>query len=125
MGVSVGIMSRYDILKIVSQDDTFLLRGDGAAMIKSFRDRRAEAIFDGRQPGKGFPADLIRIAARKLAMLDAAAVLEDLRVPPANHLEALRGDRAGQHSIRLNDQFRICFVWTETGAEQVEIADYH
>ncbi|WP_332118165.1 type II toxin-antitoxin system RelE/ParE family toxin [Azorhizobium caulinodans] len=94
-------------------------------MIRSFRDRRAEAIFAGRHPGKGFPADLVRSAARKLAMLDAAAVLEDLRAPPANRLEELKGDRAGQHSIRVNDQFRICFVWVDSGVEQVEITDYH
>jgi proteic killer suppression protein len=66
-----------------------------------------------------------RVALRKLAMLDAAAVLEDLRVPPGNRLEALKGDRAGQHSIRINDQYRICFVWKEDGPHDVEIVDYH
>ncbi|MFG1332040.1 type II toxin-antitoxin system RelE/ParE family toxin [Xanthobacter autotrophicus] len=93
-------------------------------MIKSFKDKTAEAIFRGRMPGKGFPADLVRVAQRKLAMLHAAQTLADLRVPPSNHLEALKGDRAGQHSIRINDQFRLCFVWAD-GAAEVEITDYH
>jgi len=65
------------------------------------------------------------VAMRKLAMLDAAGVLYDLRIPPANRLEALKGARAGQHSIRINDQFRICFVWTGAGPSRVEIVDYH
>lgn len=64
-------------------------------------------------------------AMRKLAMLNRAAVLDDLKVPPGNRLEALRGDRAGQHSIRVNDQWRVCFVWTESGPAEVEIVDYH
>ena len=94
-------------------------------MIKTFKDRRAQAIFEGRNPGKGFPADLIRAARRKLIMIHHARKLLDLRSPPNNRLEALRGDRAGQHSIRINDQWRLCFVWTGSGAEGVEIADYH
>lgn len=94
-------------------------------MIRSFSDRRAAAIFGGRDSGKGFPAELIRTARRKLMMLQAARVLGDLRAPPGNRLEALKGDRAGQHAIRINDQFRICFVWTSQGAEDVEIVDYH
>jgi toxin HigB-1 len=94
-------------------------------MIKSFRDRRAQSIFERRHPGKGFPVDLIRRARRKLIMLAEARALQDLRSPPNNHLEALKGDRAGQHSIRINDQFRLCFVWTDAGAENVEIVDYH
>lgn len=94
-------------------------------MIQSFKDRRAQAIFEGRSPGKGFPADLIRIARRKLIMLHRARKLIDLRSPPNNRLEALRGDRAGQHSIRINDQWRLCFVWTGSDAQDVEIADYH
>nr|WP_284701353.1 type II toxin-antitoxin system RelE/ParE family toxin [Rhodoplanes tepidamans] len=81
-------------------------------------------IAAGQRP-KGFPADLVRRAVRKLTMLDLAVRLDDLRSPPGNHLEALAGDRAGQHSVRINDQFRICFVWTESGPEQVEIVDYH
>lgn len=94
-------------------------------MILSFVDARAEAIFNGHLPGKGFPAELVRSARRKLVMLDAAQSLQDLRSPPGNRLEALKGDRAGQHSIRINDQFRICFVWALNGAEDVEIVDYH
>ena len=94
-------------------------------MIGSFKDRRAQAIFEGRHPGKGFPANLIRSARRKLIMLSEARVLKDLRNPPSNRLEALKHDRAGQHSIRINDQWRVCFVWTGQDAENVEIVDYH
>jgi proteic killer suppression protein len=93
-------------------------------MIRSFRDRITEAVFQGRCP-KGFPADIFRVARRKLAMLDAAVSLGSLAVPPANRLEALKGDRRGQHSIRINDQWRICFRWTVIGPEDVEIVDYH
>lgn len=75
--------------------------------------------------GKGFPADLVKRTRAMLSALDAAVVLEDLRFPPGNHLEELRGDRAGQHSVRINDQWRICFRWTEQGPENVEIVDYH
>jgi proteic killer suppression protein len=95
------------------------------AMIKSFKDRQAQAIFERRDPGKGFPSDLTRIARRKLIMLNRAKALKDLRSPPSNHLEALKDDRAGQHSVRINDQWRVCFVWTGAGAENVEIVDYH
>ena len=93
-------------------------------MIRSFRDKVAETIFNGRCP-RGFPADLFRVARRKLEAVNAAAVLNDLRVPPGNRLELLTGDRAGQHSIRINDQWRVCFIWSDGGAEQVEIVDYH
>ncbi len=93
-------------------------------MIRSFKDRMTETVASGRTR-KGFPADLLRPALRKLTMLDNAAVLGDLRAPPGNRLEALVGDRAGQHSIRINDQFRICFVWTDAGPAEVEITDYH
>ena len=94
-------------------------------MIKGFKGKTAEAIFNGVNPGKGFPADLVRVAQRKLAMVHAARVLADLKVPPRNMLEALKGDRAGQHSIRINDQWRVCFVWDGDGATGVEIVDYH
>ena len=94
-------------------------------MIKNFKDARAEAIFEGRDPGKGFPAELIRSARRKLIMLAEARVLADLRSPPANRLEPLKADREGQYSIRINNQFRLCFVWTGSDAEEVEIVDYH
>ena len=93
--------------------------------IQSFRDERAKAILDGINPGKGFPSDLLRSAKRKLEMLQAATVLDDLRIPPGNRLEALSGDRAGQHSIRVNDQFRLVFRWTEAGPVDVEFVDYH
>ena len=93
-------------------------------MIVSVKDRRILVIADGRTP-KRFPADLLRIAQRRLKMLDAAATLDDLRVPPGNRLEALKGDRVGQHSIRLNRQWRLCFRWEADGAHDVEIVDYH
>lgn len=93
-------------------------------MIKRFKDRITEAVFAGQSP-KGFPADLVKVARRKLGYLDAAIDLNDLRSPPGNKLESLRKDRQGQHSIRINDQFRICFVWTKQGPTDVEIVDYH
>ncbi|MBR0948854.1 type II toxin-antitoxin system RelE/ParE family toxin [Bradyrhizobium canariense] len=93
-------------------------------MIKTFRDKTTEAVFDGESP-KGFPADLVKVARRKLRYLHAASELSDLRAPPGNRLEALAGDRKGQHAIRINDQFRVCFVWTAQGAAEVEIVDYH
>jgi proteic killer suppression protein len=93
-------------------------------LIRSVRDKRVDALVAGGTI-KGFPADLAQAARRKLFMLDNAGSLEDLRVPPGNRLEALRGDRAGQYSIRINDQFRICFRWRDGGADDVEIVDYH
>ena len=93
-------------------------------MIVSTRGKRAaDAV--GDRYGKGFPSDLVKRTRAMLSAMDAAVVLEDLRFPPGNHLEALKGDRAGQHSIRINDQWRICFVWTEQGPGDVEIVDYH
>jgi proteic killer suppression protein len=93
-------------------------------VIRSFRDKSTEAVFNGESL-KGFPADLIKVARRKLRYLHAAGNLGDLRSPPGNRLEALVGGRRGQHSIRINDQFRICFVWTTEGPAEVEIVDYH
>lgn len=93
-------------------------------MIGSFKGRFVEAIASGKSP-KGFPSDLVRPAQRKLAALIAAAELESLKSPPGNRLEALKGDRKGQYSIRINDQWRICFRWSAGRAEDVEIADYH
>ena len=93
-------------------------------MIESFRDKRTAAVFLGKMP-KRFPSDIAGVARRKLRMLDAAVRLADLREPPANRLEALSGARAGQHSIRINDQWRICFVWRDGSAHQVEVVDYH
>ena len=92
-------------------------------MINSIKDRRIPAILAGRAP-KGFPPDLVRAAQRKLQMLDSARTLDDLRTPWANRLEALKSDRKGQHSIRINDQWRLCFRWNE-GADDVEIVDFH
>jgi proteic killer suppression protein len=83
-----------------------------------------ETVASGKAP-KGFPADLLRRAVVKLTLIDNATSLTDLMRPPSNRLEALKGDRAGQHSIRINDQWRICFVWSDNGADQVEIVDYH
>ena len=93
-------------------------------VIKSFKDRLTEAVYQGESP-KGFPASLVKIARRKLGYLDAAVDQNDLRSPPGNRLEALSGDRDGQHSIRVNDQFRVCFIWTDEGPKNVEIIDYH
>jgi len=93
-------------------------------VIQSFRDKAAEAVFNGEAP-KGFPADLVQTARRKLRYLHAASDLRDLRSPPGNHLEALAGDRRGQYSIRINQQFRVCFLWTSQGPAEVEIVDYH
>ena len=93
-------------------------------MIRSFADRETERLFV-RTPGRRFPPDVQRVMLRKLVQLDAAERLEDLRVPPGKRLEKLRGDRAGQHSIRVNDQWRICFRWRDGDAFDVEIVDYH
>lgn len=93
-------------------------------VIRSFRDANTERLWS-RERVKALDPRIQRVALRKLAMLDAADTIEDLRVPPGNRLEALKGERAGQHSIRINQQWRICFVWTSAGAEDVEIVDYH
>jgi proteic killer suppression protein len=93
-------------------------------MIKSFGCKQTAAVFSGKSP-KGFPVDIFAVARRKLRMLDATTRLTDLRNPPSNHLEALKGDRAGQYSIPINDQWRICFRWDGSDASEVEICDYH
>ncbi|MBS0149461.1 MAG: type II toxin-antitoxin system RelE/ParE family toxin [Nitrospira sp.] len=92
-------------------------------MIKSFKCAETEAISKG-SPVRRF-ASIATVARRKLRQLEIAAQLNDLRIPPGNRLEVLKWDRAGQHSIRINDQFRLCFRWTDTGPEDVEIVDYH
>lgn len=93
-------------------------------MIQSFADRDTERLF-AREPVRRFPSELHRTMLRKLVALDAAEQLDDLRVPPGNRLEKLKGDRAGQHSIRVNDQWRICFRWKDGNAYDVELVDYH
>ena len=93
-------------------------------MIRSFADRDTERVWR-REPAKRLDPRIHKTANRKLHLLVAAMTLYALRVPPGNRLEALKGDRAGQHSIRINDQWRICFRWTDAGAEDVEITDYH
>jgi toxin HigB-1 len=95
-----------------------------AAMIRSFRDRDTERLAR-RQRVKKWSPELSKAALRKLRMLDAAEELTDLRVPPGNRLERLKGDRQGQHSIRINDQWRVCFRWEGGNAYDVEIVDYH
>jgi toxin HigB-1 len=93
-------------------------------VIRSFADKRTAAVWNDRMP-KGFPSDLAKVSRRKLRMLASATRIEDLRQPPANRLEALAGDRVGQHSIRVDDQWRLCFVWRDGDAYDVEIVDYH
>lgn len=93
-------------------------------MIRSFRDKETARLFH-REPSRKIPPDIQRTALRKLWMIDAAYDLEDLKVPPANHLEKLMHDRLGQYSIRVNDKWRICFRWNEGHAHDVEITDYH
>ncbi len=93
-------------------------------MIRDFADKEAEKIWGGT-PSRRLPADIQTVARRKLRMLNNAVTLDDLRVPPANRLEALKGDLKGQHSIRINDQWRICFRWIDGDAHDVQIVDYH
>jgi toxin HigB-1 len=93
-------------------------------LINSFGDKRSAAFMTG-DIGKWFPAELVRRTRRGLQIIEAAEKLSDLMIPPGNRLERLSGNRKGQHSIRINDQWRICFVWTDGGAEGVEIVDYH
>lgn len=94
-------------------------------MIRSFKGKFAEPILQGRAVPKGFPADLAKVARRKLIMVDSVDFIEALNSPPGNRLERLKGNLAGKHSIRINDQWRIVFRWTDAGPEDVEIVDYH
>jgi proteic killer suppression protein len=93
-------------------------------MIRSFKSKETEKIFN-RERSQKLPSDIQQVALRKLRMLNRVVTLQDLRVPPANRLEKLSGDRAGQYSIRINDQWRICFDWDAGDAQNVEIVDYH
>ena len=93
-------------------------------MIRSFADRDTERLWE-REPVRAFPPELRRVMLRKLGHVDAVVRLDELRLPPGNRLEKLHGDRAGQHCIRVNDQWRICFRWTGRDAFDVEIVDYH
>ena len=93
-------------------------------MIKSFKDKEAQRLFI-RDPSRKLSAEMQRIGLRKLRMLNRAQTLDDLRIPPGNRLEALKGDRLGQYSIRINDRWRICFVWEQGEVYEVEIVDYH
>jgi proteic killer suppression protein len=93
-------------------------------MIKGFKDKEAERLFS-REPSRRLPSEIQRIALRKLRMIHRAKNLDDLRVPPGNRLEALKGDRLGEYSIRINNRWRICFVWRQGDVYEVEIVDYH
>lgn len=96
--------------------------------IVSFADSATEDVFEGedsRKARRACPAALWNVARRKLDQLNATVRLSDLRLPPSNHLESLKGDRRGQHSIRINQQYRVCFEWTDSGPAEVEIVDYH
>jgi proteic killer suppression protein len=93
-------------------------------VIISFRDSETQKVWE-RITSKKFSSDIQKLAQRRLLILDAAEILQDLRIPPGNRLESLQGKRKGQHSIRVNDQWRICFMWTKNGPENVEIVDYH
>src|SRR5215218_2823426 len=97
-------------------------------MIQSFHDQGTEDVFDGidsKAARRSCPQQLRKVAGRKLDQLHTVTRLEALRIPPGNRLEPLEGDREGQHSIRINDKYRVCFIWTEAGPERVEITDYH
>ena len=97
-------------------------------MIQSFKDAGTEDIFNGKNTKaarQSCPNSIWKVATRKLDQVDSVIALNELRMPPNNKLEALSGDRKGQHSIRINNQYRICFIWTESGPDQVEIVDYH
>jgi proteic killer suppression protein len=97
-------------------------------MIKSFKNKGTEDIFNGKntkEARKKCPRSLWKIAIRKLDQLDSVSRIDDLKIPPGNMLEALKGDRHGEYSIRINNQFRICFSWTESGPDSVKITDYH
>jgi toxin HigB-1 len=115
---------RRDHLEPCRALTALVIRHTYRSVIRSFADRRTAAIWVDRMP-KGFPNDLAKAARRKLRMLESATRLEDLRNPPGNRLETLVGDRTGQYSVRVNGQWRICFVWRDGDAYDVEVVDYH
>ena len=94
-------------------------------VIRTFKGEWAEMILANRKVPKGFPADIVKVARRKLVMVNNAGALDDLKSPPGNRLEALKGDLKGKHSVRINNQWRIVFRWTANGPEEAEITDYH
>ena len=100
------------------------LKHDKLKRVNRFRESASERVFEGR-PVSRLPAEIQRRARVRLQRVVAAAALSDLRLPPSHRLKALRGDRRGQHSIRINDQWRICFRWTDRGAREIEVTDYH
>ena len=93
-------------------------------MIKSFKDKETEKVYD-REGSRKLPLDIQQVALRKLRMINNAKTLNDLRIPPANNLEKLKGNREGQHSVRINDRWRVCFKWKDADAHEVEMTDYH
>ncbi|GLR87927.1 type II toxin-antitoxin system RelE/ParE family toxin [Bradyrhizobium iriomotense] len=115
---TTGISSGYESLEIR------IPMGYVLPVIRSFKGKFAEPILQGRVVPKGFPANLAKVARRQLIMVDSVDILEALNSPPGNRLEALKGDLAGKHSIRINDQWRVVFRWTDAGPEDVEIIDY-
>jgi len=117
--VATGISSGYECLAIR------ISVGYVLPVIRSFKGKFAEPILQGRMVPKGFSANLAKVARRKPIMVDSVDILEALSSPPDNRLEALKGDLAGMHSIRVNDQWRVVFRWTDAGPEDVEIIDYH
>ena len=118
----IGLLYRY--AQMITLAHINAMRYDGITMIMSFRDEESEKVFL-RERSRKLPPDVQRIAQRKLVILDAADSLQDLRVPPGNRLESLSGRREGQHSIRVNDRWRVCFRWSDSNAYEVEITDYH
>ena len=119
-----GTVFRKYISQSITLDVINLLQYDEVNMIKTFASKETEKLFQ-REVSRGLPTDIQRKARQKLEILDAAEILDDLKVPPGNRLEKLRGDREGQHSIRINQQWRICFRWKNGNCFDVGIVDYH
>jgi proteic killer suppression protein len=122
------LLAIYNVIRYTPLSTKTGSAGRGNELIVSFADKGTEDLFNGedtRQARRTLPRELWRAGGRKLDMLNAATSLNDLRFPPGNRLEALRRDRKGQHSVRINDQYRVCFRWTDNGPDEVEITDYH